>query len=149
MTACAKGPWPRVPVFDYHDIANRLGFNPVGRPGEPYPDWVKQLRHRNGVYVIRDIESKQTLYVGESHSCRLYQTMTRHLQQWNRDRFGSWGGEHIWHVCFRRDEVEIAILRTPNSQRGAARAKVIQDTLILKLNPKFNLKLPEDNDVPF
>ncbi len=58
-----------------------LVYRPVGEVAEPYPDWVRALRGHSGVYVIRDRASGETLYVGESHTGRLYQTLTRHFQE--------------------------------------------------------------------
>jgi hypothetical protein len=58
-------------------------YRPVGASGEPYPEWVRALDGKSGVYVIREIQrdgSEETVYVGESHTGRLYDTLTRHLQ---------------------------------------------------------------------
>ncbi len=60
-----------------------LKYRPVGASGEPYPDWVRALDGRSGVYIIREIQrdgTHVTVYVGESHAGRLYQTLTRHFQ---------------------------------------------------------------------
>lgn len=37
-------------------------------------------RNRSGVYVLRDRTTKRVLYVGESHTNRLYRTLLRHFQ---------------------------------------------------------------------
>ena len=61
-----------------------LIYRPIGASGEPYPDWIRALDGKSGVYVIREIQrdgSVETVYVGESHSGRLYDTLTRHFQQ--------------------------------------------------------------------
>jgi hypothetical protein len=58
-------------------------YRPVGSVGEPYPDWVRRLDGKSGVYVIRETKpdgSSVIVYVGESHTSRLYQTLTRHFQ---------------------------------------------------------------------
>jgi len=55
-----------------------LTYRPVGRSGDPYPAWVRRLKGKSGVYVIR--RDGEPLYVGESHSNRLYETLTRHFQ---------------------------------------------------------------------
>ena len=55
-----------------------LTYRPVGRSGDPYPAWVRALKGKSGVYVIR--QGGEPVYVGESHSARLYETMTRHFQ---------------------------------------------------------------------
>lgn len=54
-------------------------YRPVGDRGEPYPAWVRALRGKAGVYVIRDASTHECLYVGSS-STQLYDTLTRHLQ---------------------------------------------------------------------
>ncbi|HJL20438.1 MAG TPA: hypothetical protein RMH99_32525 [Sandaracinaceae bacterium LLY-WYZ-13_1] len=46
-----------------------------------YAPWVRDLQYRCGVYVIRDADTREILYVSESHTGRLYATPTRHFQQ--------------------------------------------------------------------
>ena len=43
-----------------------LSYRPVGAPGEAYPDWVRALKDKAGVYIIRDAETAEILYVGSS-----------------------------------------------------------------------------------
>jgi hypothetical protein len=60
-----------------------LTYRPLGETGTPYPPWVRALKGKSGVYVIRELKrdgSSQIVYVGESHSGRLYNTLTRHFQ---------------------------------------------------------------------
>jgi len=54
-------------------------YRRVGERGEPYPDWVRALKGKAGVYVIRDADTHECLYVGSSAG-RLYDTLTRHFQ---------------------------------------------------------------------
>ena len=54
-------------------------YRPVGDRGEPYPVWVRALKGEAGVYVIRDADTHEVLYVGSSTG-RLYDTLTRHFQ---------------------------------------------------------------------
>lgn len=71
------------PVLDEPARRNAaLVFRPVGASGDPYPDWVRDLDGKSGVYVIRERrgESAEIVYVGESHTDRLYDTLTRHFQ---------------------------------------------------------------------
>jgi len=56
-------------------------YRPVGERGEDYPEWLRNLRGSSGVYVIRDARTSEVLYVGESHSGRVYETLTRHFQE--------------------------------------------------------------------
>ncbi|MBA3405682.1 MAG: hypothetical protein H0U13_13545, partial [Gemmatimonadaceae bacterium] len=57
-------------------VARNAGFTyrTIGASGEPYPQWVRDLKDRSGVYVIRDIESGEIVYVGSSIG-RLYDTL--------------------------------------------------------------------------
>jgi hypothetical protein len=60
-----------------------LSYRPIGGSGERYPDWLRALRGKSGVYIIRERQrdgSNPVVYVGESHAGRLYQTLTRHFQ---------------------------------------------------------------------
>jgi hypothetical protein len=76
---------PRSPASDLRNRGLRnasLSYRPIGRSGEPYPAWVRALRGKSGVYVIRERQrdgSSPIVYVGESHTSRLYQTLTRHF----------------------------------------------------------------------
>ena len=60
----------------------RLVYRPIGDSGEPYPAWVRELRGKSGAYVIKAVGlfGSTIVYVGESHTGRLYETMTRHFQ---------------------------------------------------------------------
>ena len=58
--------------------------SPVAVEGRGLADWLRDLRGGlNGVYLIRDARTREMLYVGESHTGRLYETLTRHLYSWN------------------------------------------------------------------
>ncbi len=62
-------------------VARNAGFTyrPIGASGEAYPQWVRDLKGKAGVYVIRELDSGETVYVGSSVG-RLYDTLTRHFQ---------------------------------------------------------------------
>lgn len=57
-------------------VARNAGFvyRPIGDSGEAYPDWIRELKGKAGVYVIRDLESHETVYVGSSAGT-LYDTL--------------------------------------------------------------------------
>lgn len=57
---------------------------PAIEPGGRYHPQLTALRnrHASGVYAIIDKRSRQALYVGESHTGRLYDTITRHFRAW-------------------------------------------------------------------
>jgi hypothetical protein len=126
-----------------------LSFRPVGGRNEPYPDWVRALKGQSGVYVIREHTAggrPAIVYVGESHSGRLYETLTRHFQAWRRWK-GFWRGQfgegHDPGLTYRRDRVEAAVRVT-----SAADAIDEELRLIQRLKPRDNL-LGQAEDVPF
>src|SRR5689334_15819650 len=50
-----------------------LSYRPIGASGR-YPDWVRALRGKSGVYLIRERQRDGTnpvVYIGESHADRL------------------------------------------------------------------------------
>ena len=123
-----------------------LSYRPIGDRGEPYPDWVRALKGRSGVYVIR--ERGVVAYVGQSGANRLYDTLTRHFQTWRRAK-GFWkGGYSEGHdpgLTYDRASVEVAVRVTP-----AETALDEEARLIARLKPRDNLLgQPELDDVPF
>ncbi len=132
-------------------VARNAGFvyRPVGSSGEPYPDWVRALGGKAGVYVIRESESGETVYIGSSAS-QLYDTLTRHFQAWRRWK-GFWKGQygegHDPGLTYDRDSVEVAVRVTSPS---AALDEEMR--LIRRLNPRDNLigkPQPIEEEVPF
>jgi hypothetical protein len=133
-----------------------LKYRPVGASGEPYPDWVRELDGESGVYIIREIQrdgSHVTVYVGESHAGRLYQTLTRHFQTWRRAK-KFWAGQysgslsHDPGLTYDRDRVTVAVRVLPADRAIAEEAR-----LIARLRPRDNLLGQPDDDleeaVPF
>ncbi len=128
-----------------------LVYRPVGASGEPYPSWVRDLRDKSGVYVIREIArdgSSEIVYVGQSHTGRLYETLTRHLQTWRRWK-GFWKGQyaegHDPGLTYDRDSVEVAVRVTSPSEAIDEEARLIR-----RLRPRDNLLgQPVDEEVPF
>src|SRR5690606_4567508 len=112
--------WGRARLPDRADEAvllarnGSLSYRPVGDRGEPYPAWLRALKGKSGVYVIR--EGGEPVYVGESHSDRLYETLTRHFQTWRR-RKSFWSGQftegHDPGLTYDRAAVEVAARETP------------------------------------
>lgn len=97
-------------------------FRDVGRPGEDYPQWVQALKGRSGVYAIR--HRGVLVYVGESHTGRIYETMTRHLQHWTLPSS---------HAYNRGDcSVAVRVLSDPTE------APAVQAHYICELNPRDN-----------
>jgi hypothetical protein len=126
-----------------------LSYRRVGAPGEPYPDWVRALKDKAGVYIIRDAETAEILYVGSSAGT-LYDTLTRHFQTWRRWK-GFWKGQyaegHDPGLTYPRDSVEVAVRLT-----SPAKSLDEEMRLIARLKPRDNLiGQPEavEEEVPF
>jgi hypothetical protein len=119
-----------------------LIYRPIGASGEPYPDWIRALAGKSGVYVIREIQrdgSVEIVYVGESHTGRLYDTLTRHFQQWRRSKkfwSGQYGGQgHDPGLTYPRHRVLVAV-----RVLSPARAIAEETRLIARLRPRDNLR---------
>lgn len=97
-----------------------------GRDLISYATWVRELRFRNGVYVVRDRTGRDVLYVGESHSGRLYSTLTRHFQYWKGYTAGT---------TYDRDHVEVAVSHLDAPSKDVVHAQV---SLIEELRPRDN-----------
>ncbi|MGE0401255.1 MAG: peptidoglycan DD-metalloendopeptidase family protein [Kofleriaceae bacterium] len=126
--------------------ADLSAYRPVGDRNERYPDWVRDLRGKSGVYVIRE-QRGPIAYVGSSVG-RLYETVTRHFQRWRRYK-GFWRGQfaegHDPGLTYDRGDVEVAIkLTAPDDAHDEERR------MIRRLQPRDNvLGQPELEDAPF
>lgn len=122
-----------------------LTYRPVGKHREPYPDWIRELDGRSGVYVIR--QGGDVVYVGESHTGRLYDTLTRHFSTWRRWK-GFWrdqfGEGHDPGMTYDRDRVEVAVRVTSPSE-----AIDEESRLIHRLKPRDNLLGQPEDVIPF
>ena len=98
-------------------------------PGDArrFADFVRALRGASGVYVIRDLAG-QILYVGESHTNNLYETLPRHFQAWSGRTAGP---------TYYRERVEVAVAVVAKGE-----ALALQDALILALQPEDNRRVP-------
>jgi hypothetical protein len=122
----------------------------LGPGASAYPAALRALRGKSGVYAIRKpagwISSAEVLYVGESHTGRLYQTLTRHFQQWRR-------GKDWWRGKFSSEQTDPG----HTYDRGAvevmwkvatpARAILWQSAWIRSFKPRDNS--PDVGEVPF
>lgn len=130
-----------------HRNGTLSAYRPVGDRGEPYPEWVRALKDEAGVYVIRDAETHEVLYVGSS-SGRLYDTLTRHLQTWRRYK-GFWRGQFAEGadpgLTYPRGKVEVAVrLTSPDDALDE------EMRLIARLRPRDNqIGQPELEAAPF
>lgn len=94
--------------------------------GPRFPDWIRGLRQANGVYVFREHDTTEIIYIGESHTDRLYATLTRHFQAWT-NAYDTAG------VTYARDEVDVAVIIV--SKRHVVH---LQNELICTLAPRDN-----------
>jgi hypothetical protein len=141
--------WPRLAITSWLPPGIRNGglvYRSVGRRGEPYPEWLQRLRGESGVYVIR--QEGQPVYVGESHSGKLVETLTRHLQGWRRWK-SFWKNQytegHDPGLTYDREKVEVAVRITAADEAIEEEARLIE-----RLRPRDNLVgVPEAADVPF
>jgi Peptidase family M23 len=140
--------WPVEPDAIARNAA--FHYRPIGASGDAYPEWVRALKGKAGVYVIREIRSRAIVYVGSS-SGRLYDTLTRHFQTWRRFK-GFWRGQygegHDPGLTYKRDTVEVAIRLT-----SPAASLDEEMRLIARLAPRDNLigqrSSAADDEVPF
>ena len=81
---------------------------------------------QNGCYAVRDYK-KVILYVGESHTGRLWRTMLRHFQGMESGKFEA-RNEWVWSD---RETVQVQLWIT----RTGAEAMDLEVSLIQRLNP--------------
>ncbi len=129
--------------------AGGLSYRPVGGVGERYPEWLHVLKGKSGVYVIRERRANDApviVYVGQSNTGRLFETLTRHFQTWRRWK-GFWKGQyaegHDPGLTYQRDRMEVAVRVTSPSESIEEEAR-----LIARLRPRDNL-IGQPDDVPF
>lgn len=116
-------------------------FRKVGKKGEPYPAWLLAHKHQSGVYVIK--EGATVVYVGESHAGRLYGTVTRHFQEWTRNK-QHWKGSYSQHdpgLTYVREKCSVGVKVT--RANDAIRE---QDKQIARLKPRDNIQGKPDED---
>lgn len=90
---------------------------------------MKELKGKSGVYLIREKNgflffAGAVVYVGESHTDRLYSTLLRHFQHWTGKTAGA---------TFAASKVEVAVVRCP-----AKRALALQNSIIEEYRPRLN-----------
>lgn len=135
---------PRPPAIpDDEGVRNAsLTYRPIGATGEPYPQWLRALAGKSGVYILRETQrdgSTEVVYVGQSSTGRLYQTLTRHFQTWRRAK-KFWSGQytgsqsHDPGLTYDRAQISVAVRVVP-----AARALAEEARLIARMRPRDNL----------
>jgi len=134
--------WPHVALTHWTPAAPAtrrnagLTYRPVGDRGERYPEWLQRIRGSSGVYIIRE-RSGPIVYVGQSATGRLYETLTRHFQEWRRWK-GFWRGQygegHDPGLTYDRASVEVAIKITSPEDALDEEARLIR-----RLRPRDNV----------
>jgi hypothetical protein len=114
-------------------------FRQIGSKGE-YALWLSRTAGANGVYVIRKRPTRSKkkpaiLYVGESHSHRLRETLQRHFQQWTGETAGP---------TFDAAKTEVAIEIFLMGDDAIRR----QNQLIRRFRPVHKLVVPEPEADP-
>jgi len=113
-----------------------LAYRPPCDAAGDFLPWLNELRNCSGAYIIRDRNSGNVLYVGESHTGNLAKTFKRHFYPWRDDP------ERIHHT-YQRGRVEVACRVTPPAAAPGA-----QNNLIRRLSPRDNGTNPAENN-PF
>jgi hypothetical protein len=98
-----------------------------------YHDRLAALRgfRVSGVYAF--FERGACVYVGESHTGRLYDTITRHFRAWRVDPRTDATGRRMGGTTYDRTRVRVAFIECP-----AAEAIDLQWEQIQRLNPRDN-----------
>jgi hypothetical protein len=113
-------------------------FRPI-RSKEEYALWLAQTAGANGVYVIRKRARKGKtpviLYVGESHTHRLRETLQRHFQQWTGGTAGP-----TFDAAKTEVAIEIFLLGDDAIRR--------QNALLRRHQPIHNVLVPEPEADP-
>lgn len=112
-------------------------FRPI-RGKVEYALWLAKTAGANGVYVIRQKARKgqkgKILYIGESHTHRLRETLQRHYQDWNGKTAGP-----TFNASRTEVAIEIFLLGDDAIRR--------QNELIRKHKPQYNTVIPDvEND---
>lgn len=107
-------------------------FPATGKDGR-YHDHLAELRRyeASGLYAI--LERGKVLYVGESHTGRLYDTITRHFRKWKVDPNNDRQGRRRGGTTYNRERVRVVYLITE-----AGDAQALQYAEIQRLGPRDN-----------
>lgn len=115
-------------------------YRPIRSYDGEYAPWLARLAGQHGVYVIRTRRTKRkaalVLYVGESHTHRLRETLQRHFQAWT----GSTAGP-----TFKAGDTLVAVQVFDLGDQAIQR----QNELIRRLRPVHNhVPAPEADPLP-
>lgn len=132
----AVNPKPYLDAWEHRTLdrslpRNASAFRSPGKSGERYPAWLQALGDKSGAYVIRERKGGKTVtrYVGESHTRRLYDSLTRHMQTWRRSkgfRKGQYGTGNDPGITYDRDKIEIAVAVTKPDAAADEKLRLIR-----------------------
>lgn len=124
----------------------RRAFAPIDEDGEYVPRMVALRRAQaSGIYAIIDERSMDVLYVGESHSGRLFETLTRHFRSWSIATGFDRQGRRAGGTQYDRERVLVATSVTHDDEAQDAQVRAIA-----RLDPEDNVNLfPDEVDAPF
>ena len=130
-------------------------WRPVGASGD-YPDWLRDLKAKRGVYAIRYASSGRIAWVGHSTSTKggLYKTITRHFQHWEREgRSARASYSYERGDTYSRGNAEVAVWVAP-SKTADATVYDLETALVCELDPEDNEQKrnwceKQNGDVPF
>ena len=140
-------------VFSRDKSTHDLAWHWIGEEGDPWPEWLRAFKSSCGVYAIKS--SGKVVYVGSSKK-RLYDTVTRHFQQWKRTPRGRRAAQYNFHrmhdtdhdpgMTYQRGRCQIAVYTVACGDQLEEEAK-----LIARLKPRDNLVANPDGleDAPF
>ena len=146
----AGGKLRHAPNTRLHDAAPWDATANAGRGG--WQPFIRATQGRSGAYVIRPLNGDEP-YIGSSNAGRLYRTMIRHFQEWDRrhgyDRHHPYNrSEEAPGVTFDRERVEVAVVLC-----APADARALEADIMRHLRPRgelANVLSPEGEDkVPF
>ncbi len=117
-------------------MKNKLILQSVVDESNPkrFAPWVRALYGKNGVYAIFSKHGREysAEYVGVSSAQKLYGTLTRHFQNWDRKK----GDQMTGHV-FDRNRVWVAVEIIPDQYEALER----EQEWIAALEPALNQKI--------
>lgn len=116
-------------------MAESLAYSGAFRPwnkGGGYHSKLLKLQRASGVYAIWSTSGK-LLYIGESHTGQLYDTITRHFRDWRVAADDAQGRRRGGHE-YKRGGVKVAVYTT---EPGAAQD--VQLDFIRAMNPRDNV----------
>lgn len=126
-------------------MKNKLILESVVDEGNPkkFAPWVRALYGKNGVYAIFSKKGREFIaeYVGVSSAQKLYGTLTRHFQNWDRNK-----GDQMTGPVFDRHRVLVAIEIIPNKFEALEREQEWIAALEPVLNQKIEISPDEEID---